>query len=103
MSATLAKPSLAGGRQFAELPANKPFASVRARLAELNGATLTRFANASDHEDAFITFRYRDHEFRIDERFGKLRLSVLTSQCPERVIYDVLQHFSWFLSPGLRE
>ena len=103
MSATLVKPSLTAGRQFAELPANKPFASVRNHLTELNGATLTRFANASDHEDAFITFRYCDHEFRIDERYGKLRLSVVSSQCPERVVYNVLQHFSWFLSPGLRE
>ena len=103
MSATLVKPPLALGRQFAELPANKPFASVRNHLIELNGATLTRFANASEYEDAFVTFRYRDHEFRIDERYGKLRLSVVTSQCPERVIYSVLQHFSWFLSPGLKE
>lgn len=103
MSATMVKPALAAGRQFAELPANKPFDSLRQHISGLAGASLTRFANASDREDAFMTFHYRDHDFRIDERYGKLRLSITSSQYSEQTVFQVLQHFSWLLSPGMRE
>ena len=102
MSATLER-SAPAARQFAELPANKPFAEVQSHLRKLGGTTLTRFAASDEREDSFMTFYYRDYAFRIDERYGKLRFSVASAQCPERVIYNVLQHFSWFLSPGLRE
>ena len=73
MSAKLEMPSPVA-RQFAELPASKPFANVQNHLLKLSGITLTRFAASDELEEPFITFYYRDYVFRIDEGFGKLRL-----------------------------
>lgn len=103
MSVTLVRPAPAVSRQFAELPANMPLATLRNHLSSLAGATLIRFADANDREDAFMAFRYHEHEFRIDERHKKFQLAIISSRYSEDTVFQVLKYFAWLLSPGLRE
>jgi len=103
MSATLSAPAPAQRRTFAQLPLNKPFRDVCNHVNALHGACLTQLSADERSENPYLTFIFQGHRFRGEDVFGRLHLSVESVQCPERVVFQVLNHFSWLLASRFGE
>jgi hypothetical protein len=99
MPATMSAPASREGRTFAQLPINKPFQDICNHVHALYGACLTQFSAADGPgRGPYFVFLYQGERFRGEEILGRLHLSVEGAQCPERSVFNVLNHFSWMLA-----
>jgi len=104
MPATMTAPTARQGRTFAQLPMNKPFQEIYSHVHSLYGACLTQFSAADNQgQNPYFVFLYQGHRFRCEAVFGRLHLSVEAAQCPERSVFEVLNHFSWLLASRFGE
>ena len=64
---------------------------------------MTFKAFRGDSETTCIHFDYQDERFSIDERHGRLVLSVDNADCHERILHEVQSHMVALMAPGFRE
>lgn len=81
-----------GSRNFGELRQTASWYEVRDHISVLEDAELTRFV-CDDITEAWICFRYRGHDFSINDKFGDYWFFVQDPACPDLILHTVIEHF----------
>ena len=82
-----------GSRNFADLPEEASFGSMRNHLTILDGAAEMGFVT-DDVTEMWLDFRYRDHSFSVNNQMGDYWFFVEDPLCPEAVLRSVVEHFA---------
>lgn len=80
-----------GSRHFASLPETESWHALREHVAKLEGVTDANIIT-DEVTEAWIDFRYRGHEFSVNNQFGDYWLFVEDPACPVEVLEAVLSH-----------
>ena len=80
-----------GSRQFLALPESVSWAHLRTHLEILPGAEITGYL--TDHvTEVWIDFRYRGHQFSVNNQCGEYWFFVRDPGCPPAILEVVAQH-----------
>lgn len=85
-----------GTRNFATLSASRDWYAVRDHVASLAGAAITAFV-CDDLTEAWIDFRFRGHEFSINDQMGEYWFFVRDPNCDATILQAVAEHFRTLL------
>lgn len=80
-----------GSRHFAALPETEPWESLHEHVKRLEGVSDAGMIT-DEVTEAWIDFRYRGHEFSINNQHGDYWLFVEDPACPAEVLEAVLTH-----------
>ena len=101
MPAVIAPPITSSPRTFAEFFASHSCHDLSMQIQRLPGANYLGFAG--DRRNVRLQFGYRGQIFFIKEAGRSFHFQVNSSDCPERILWEVQSHFAALLSPGLRD
>jgi hypothetical protein len=82
-----------GSRLFATLPQTVLWYEVRDHLSALHGAELMGFL-CDNVTEAWIDFRYRSHNFTINDQLGEYWFIVNDPVCRDDILSEVVEHFA---------
>lgn len=80
-----------GSRHFASLPESESWHALHEHVKRLEGASDTNIIT-DEVTEAWIDFRYRGHEFSVNNQHGDYWFFVEDPACPGEVLEAVLSH-----------
>ena len=88
-----------GSRHFAALPMTRSWHTLHAHLKRLGGVSDTGILT-DEVTEAWIDFRYRGHQFSVNNQLGEYWFFVEDPACPFEVLEAVLTHCKLLLEGG---
>jgi hypothetical protein len=85
-----------GSRHFADLPEVVFFDDFADYVEELDGAEIVEFLTDGVVE-MWLDFEFRGHKFSVNNQFGDYWFFVEDSDCPEEILFEVIDHFRLLL------
>lgn len=79
-------------RHFVDFPEVIFFDEVSDHVENLEGAKITEFEMDGTVE-MWLEFRFREHQFFVNNRFGDYWFFVEDPQCPEEILLEIANHF----------
>ena len=85
-----------GSRHFVNLPEDVFFDELADHVEELDGAEITEFITDGVIE-MWLEFDYRGQQFSVNNQFGDYWFFVKDADCPEEILFEVIDHFRQLL------
>ncbi len=85
-----------GSRHFVDMPEVVFFDDVADHVEELDGAEITDFLTDGVVE-MWLDFEYRGHNFSVNNQLGDYWFFVEDADCPEEILFEVVDHFRQLL------
>ena len=79
-------------RHFVDMPEVIFFDHFYDYLEELEGTDITSFV-ADGTIEMQLDFNFRGHRFFVDNQLGDYRFFVKDANCPEEILFEIIEHF----------
>ena len=81
-----------GSRHFVDMPEVVFFDEFADHVEQLEGAEITEFITDGVVE-MWLEFEFCGHQFSVNNRFGDYWFFVRDPNCPEKILFAVVDHF----------
>lgn len=85
-----------GARHFVDLPETAFFDDFADHIEKLDGAEITEFVTDGVVE-MWLDFEFHGHKFSVNNRFGDYWFFVEDPNCPEEILFELINHFRQLL------
>jgi len=85
-----------GSRHFVDMPEVVFFDELADHVEELDGAEITEFITNGVVE-MWLEFEYRGQKFSVNNQLGDYWFFVENPECPEEILFEVIDHFRQLL------
>lgn len=85
-----------GSRHFVDMPEVVFFDEFADHVEQLEDAEITEFITDGVVE-MWLEFDFRGHQFSVGNQFGDYWFFVRDADCPEEILFEVIDHFRTLL------